>query len=253
MEDKYKDLLRHIQANGVDRADRTGVGSRSAFGLTLDFNVSETLPILTGRKISLDVANTELMWFLNGETNIKRFQEKNIKIWDAWADENGELGPVYGHQLRNFNSQDIDQLTEVVDSIKTNPDSRRHIISLWNPVQLSEMRLPPCYLYFQFFVENDKLNMFVVQRSADMFLGVPYDLLLFTGLLNKVAHLVDLIPNEIKVSFVDAHIYSNQEEAVNQYLNTKTYWQPKYFWNSSVMGLSEIYIFDKIITAPVAI
>jgi thymidylate synthase len=174
------------------------------------------------------VFNTEMLWFLNGETNIQRFKDAGVKIWDAWADEDGELGPVYGHQLRNFSGRGYDQLESVIDSLNNDPDSRRHVISLWNPVQLEYMALPPCYLYFQFFVENGKLNMFVVQRSGDMYLGVPYDIALFTLIMNYVGEKTGLLPNRLSVNIVDAHVYKNQLEAVNKYLDTNILSRPSY-------------------------
>ena len=174
------------------------------------------------------VFNTEMLWFLNGETNIQRFKDAGVKIWDAWAREDGELGPVYGHQLRNFNGNGYDQLDYVINKLKHDPDSRRHVISLWNPVQLEDMALPPCYLYFQFFVENGKLNMFVVQRSGDMYLGVPYDIALFTLIMNYVGEKTGLLPNRLSVNIVDAHVYKNQLEAVNKYLDTNILSRPSY-------------------------
>ena len=174
------------------------------------------------------VFNTEMLWFLNGETNIQRSKDAGVKIWDAWADEDGELGPVYGHQLRNFSGRGYDQLESVIDSLKNDPDSRRHVISLWNPVQLEYMALPPCYLYFQFFVDNGKLNMFVVQRSGDMYLGVPYDIALFTLIMNYVGEKTGLLPNRLSVNIIDAHVYKNQLEAVNKYLDTNILSRPSY-------------------------
>ena len=174
------------------------------------------------------VFNTEMLWFLNGETNIQRFKDAGVKIWDAWAREDGELGPVYGYQLRNFNGNGYDQLDYVINKLKHDPDSRRHVISLWNPVQLEDMALPPCYLYFQFFVENGKLNMFVVQRSGDMYLGVPYDIALFTLIMNYVGEKTGLLPNRLSVNIVDAHVYKNQLEAVNKYLDTNILSRPSY-------------------------
>ena len=173
---QYRDIIQScLSDEAVYREDRTGVGCYSVFNKQIDIEVGNKFPVITGRKMFAKVFNTEMLWFLNGETNIQRFKDAGVKIWDAWADEDGELGPVYGHQLRNFSGRGYDQLESVIDSLKNDPDSRRHVISLWNPVQLEYMALPPCYLYFQFFVENGKLNMFVVQRSGDMYLGVPYD------------------------------------------------------------------------------
>ena len=219
-EKQYKDLLNIILLKGIHRDDRTGVGCKSVFNLRLSLDVSINFPILMSKKMFPNIFNTEFNWFINGETNIKRLNEAKVTIWDDWADEDGELGPVYGHQLKNFNSQNIDQLANVINSIRTEPDSRRHIISLWNPAQLSEMALPPCYLYFQFFVENNKLNMFALQRSGDVFLGIPYDVALFTNILNYIAEKTSLKPYKLDISIIDAHIYNNHLEAVKTYLNT---------------------------------
>jgi thymidylate synthase len=221
-ESQYKDMLGRILREGVHRDDRTGVGCRSAFNLQLNLNVEKYFPVLVGKKMFPNIFNTEFAWFINGETNIKRLQDAKVTIWDEWADENGDLGPVYGHQLRNFNSQGIDQLENLIDGIKNTPDSRRHVVSLWNPAQIAEMALPPCYLYFQFFVEGDKLNMFAVQRSGDAFLGIPYDVALFTNILNYVAVRTNLRPSKLDINIIDAHIYDNHLEAVKTYLNTTT-------------------------------
>jgi thymidylate synthase len=199
------------------------------------------------------VFNTEMLWFLNGETNIQRFKDAGVKIWDAWADEDGELGPVYGHQLRNFSGRGYDQLESVIDSLKNDPDSRRHIISLWNPVQLEYMALPPCYLYFQFFVENGKLNMFVVQRSGDMYLGVPYDIALFTLIMNYIGEKTGLLPNKLSVNIIDAHVYKNQLEAVNKYLDTNILPRPAYRFCTERGARLIDYQSGPHIPAPVAI
>tara|TARA_A100000171_G_scaffold9489_1_gene6945 strand:- start:577 stop:1305 length:729 start_codon:yes stop_codon:yes gene_type:complete len=217
-----------LSNEAVYREDRTGVGCYSVFNKQIDIEVSNKFPVITGRKMFPKVFNTEMLWFLNGETNIQRFKDAGVKIWDAWADEDGELGPVYGHQLRNFSGRGYDQLESVIDSLKNDPDSRRHVISLWNPVQLEYMALPPCYLYFQFFVENGKLNMFVVQRSGDMYLGVPYDIALFTLIMNYIGEKTGLLPNRLSVNIVDAHVYKNQLEAVNKYLDTNILSRPSY-------------------------
>lgn len=253
-EKKYRKLLCKILEKGVYRNDRTGVGSFSLFNLSLKVNIKKYFPVITGRKMFEKTFNTEYEWLRNGETNIKRFKNNNIKIWDSWADENGDLGPVYGHQLRNWNSEGIDQYKNVIKSIIETPDSRRHIINLWNVSQLKDMALPPCYLYFQFFVENGKLNMFVVQRSGDMFLGIPYDMCLFAKLLIDVAQRTGLKPNDMHVTIVDAHIYQNQVEAVLEYLDTKIYDLPEYFVNGGYSNITLVdYKHGPIITAPVAI
>ena len=164
-EAQYHEILQDCLDQGIYRDDRTEIGCYSTFNKSIKVDLTESFPLITGRRMFPKIFKTEFDWFINGETNIKRFQDNGVKIWDAWADKNGDLGPVYGHQMRNFNNQYIDQLESVIDSLKHNPDSRRHIISLWNPAQLSKMALPPCYLYFQFYVDNGYLNMFTLQRS----------------------------------------------------------------------------------------
>jgi thymidylate synthase len=249
---QYKQILRNCLKAGIDRNDRTGIGSRSLFNASLSVNVSKYFPIITGRKMFQKIFDTEFDWFMNGETNIKRFQDAGVKIWDAWADENGDLGPVYGHQMRNFNDQNIDQMRNLIKSLRTDPDSRRHIISLWNPAQQDQMALPPCYLYFQFFVERNKLNMFVVQRSGDLFLGVPYDIALFTKILLYVADETGLKANTLDVQIVDAHIYNNQYEAVLEYLGQRTFELPTYEFGSKSLKLIG-YEHGPVITATVAV
>jgi thymidylate synthase len=252
LEKKYRAILNKALKRGNNRDDRTGVGSKSLFNQSLSWSLNKTFPIITGRKIYEKVFNTEFDWFINGETNIKRFKENNVTIWNEWADENGDLGPVYGHQLRNFNSSDIDQLTNVIRSINDMPDSRRHIVSLWNPEQLKEMALPPCYLYFQFFVEKDKLNMFVVQRSGDLFLGIPYDIALFSKLLLYIANKTNKKANKVNLQIVDAHIYNNQVNAISEYLETDIYKLPKFTYNKEKLNIIN-YKFHKKITCKVAV
>lgn len=252
LEIKYKKILKTAFKKGIYRNDRTGVGSYSLFNQLLSWKVNKKFPIITGRKIYQNVFNTEFDWFINGETNIKRFKKNNVKIWNEWADENGDLGPVYGHQLRNFNSVGIDQLNNVIQSIKNDPDSRRHIISLWNPQQLKDMALPPCYLYFQFFIDKDKLNMFVVQRSGDLFLGIPYDIALFSKLLLYIADETNKVANKIDLQIVDAHIYKNQLKSVKEYLNTECYDMPKFTYINKKLSIID-YKFDKKITCEVAV
>jgi thymidylate synthase len=251
MENKYKKILKKAIEKGYFRNDRTKVGSFSLFNQSLSWNLKNGFPIITGRKIYENIFKTEFNWFINGETNIKRFKDNNVKIWDAWADENGDLGPVYGHQLINFNSDKINQLQDVLKSIKNNPDSRRHVISLWNPVQLNKMSLPPCYLYFQFFVKNNKLNMFVLQRSGDLFLGIPYDVCVFSQLLLYVAEETGLIANKIDLQIVDAHIYKNQVNAIKKYLKTKVYKKPKFTYKNKNLIITR-YKYSEKITCEIA-
>jgi thymidylate synthase len=234
-ENEYKGMLLECKYSGTQRDDRTGVGCISIFSQSLTVDISECFPIITGRKISQKVFDTEFEWFINGETNIKRFQDAKVKIWDAWANEDGDLGPVYGYQMINFNNQSINQLEAVIHSLKTNPDSRRHIISLWNPAQLSEMALPPCYLYFQFFVDGDNLNMFVLQRSGDLFLGIPYDMALFSKLLLYIAEETGYKAKTLDVKIIDAHIYTNQLDAINRYIKEQIYPSPEYKYSKSII------------------
>ena len=251
-EEQYRRLLWECFVNSTHRNDRTGVGCYSTFNAKLKINVSKYFPVITGRKMFQKTFDTEFEWFMNGETNIQRFRDAGVKIWDAWADDNGDLGPVYGHQMRNFNNQNIDQMQMLIKNLIEDPDSRRHIISLWNPAQLDEMRLPPCYLYFQFFVDNGKLNMFVVQRSGDLFLGIPYDIALFTKILLYVSEKVNLKANWLEVSIVDAHIYNNQHEAIHKYLLEDTFDTPEYIYKNGALSLIN-YNHGPVITAKVAI
>jgi thymidylate synthase len=251
-ESEYRLLLRKCLNHGVHRKDRTGVGCSSIFNASLKIDVSKHFPLLTGRKMSQKIFNTEFEWFMNGETNIKRFKDAGVKIWDDWADANGDLGPVYGHQMRNFNDQNIDQMQILIKNLIADPDSRRHIISLWNPAQLDDMALPPCYLYFQFFVDNGKLNMFVVQRSGDMFLGIPYDVALFTKILLYVSWKTGLKANLLDIQIVDAHVYSNQLLAIHGYLAEKNFELPKYVYENGALTLLN-YVHGPVITAKVAI
>jgi thymidylate synthase len=252
IEKQYKKILYKAITEGQFRDDRTGVGSYSLFNQQLSWNLKNGFPMMTGRKIYQKVFNTEFDWFINGETNIQRFKDNNVKIWDSWANSEGDLGPVYGHQLRNFNSNGIDQLKSLLKSLKTSPDSRRHIITLWNPQQLKDMALPPCYLYFQFFVQGTKLNMFVVQRSGDLFLGIPYDIALFSKLLLYVADETNLKANKINLQIVDAHVYKNQLSVIKEYLKTKRYNLPKFTYKNKQLEIID-YQYDKKITCEVAV
>ena len=249
---QYKKLLKEALANGVERNDRTGIGCYSIFSKNLRVDLSETFPLITGRKMFEKTFKTEFEWFINGETNIKRLQDAGVKIWDAWADENGDLGPVYGYQLRNFNGAGWDQLKAVITSLKSDPDSRRHVISLWNPLQLNQMRLPPCYLYFQFFVEKDKLNLFALQRSGDLLLGIPYDVALFSTLLLYVSDEVGLKPGLMDLQIIDAHVYSNQVEAVEYYLNLPIYDLPTYSYLGGELEINN-YVHGPVVKAQVAV
>lgn len=249
---KYRKILKECLKKGNFRNDRTGIGSYSIFDKNIVINISKYFPILTGRKIFLKIFETEFDWFINGETNIKRFQDLNIHIWDAWANKNGNLGPVYGFQMLNFNNNNINQLDKIIDSIKNNPDSRRHIITLWNPLQIDQMALPPCYHNFQFYVQNNKLNLAVTQRSGDLFLGIPYDICLFSKFLLYVSNKCGLKANIISLRIVDAHIYKNHIDSINEYLLQPILQLPKYEFVNNKINLFN-YNYSKIITAPVAI
>ena len=254
----YRDLLKKILQVGTTREDRTGIGSKSIFNQDLKWDLSTgKFPLITARRMYPKVFKTEFDWFINGETNIKRFQDNNVTIWDAWADDNGDLGPVYGHQMLNFNDQGVDQLKRLIYALKTDPDSRRHIISLWNPAQIHQMALPPCYLYFQFFVEHDhqgmkKLNMFVVQRSGDVFLGIPYDMALFSQMLLYVATEAGMIAQQVHMNIIDAHIYDNQVNAVHKYLAQVPTTPPDYTYLDKELKVLN-YQPGPRITCPVAV
>lgn len=251
-EKKYKKIIQEIINKGIYRNDRTGVGCYSVFNKSLEINVSKYFPILTGRKMFEKTFKTEFEWFINGETNIKRLQDAGVKIWDNWADENGDLGPVYGHQLINFNSNGYNQLEGLINSIKNNPNSRRHIVSLWNPLQLNEMKLPPCYLYFQFFVENNKLNMFVLQRSGDLIAGIPYDVALFTLFLLYISEKTGYKANKLNLNIIDAHIYKNQLEVADEYLKRNILDLPTYKYKNEQLNIIN-YNCDSFIKIPIAI
>ena len=212
---QYLDLLRDVLENGAEKSDRTGTGTRSVFGRQLRFDLSEGFPMLTTKKLHQKSIVGELIWFLRGDTNVHWLQERGIKIWDEWADENGDLGPVYGHQWRSWPTPDggsIDQIAKVIDSIKNNPDSRRHIVSAWNVAEVDDMALPPCHTMFQFYVADGKLSCQLYQRSADVFLGVPFNIASYALLTMIIAQLTGLEPGEFVHTFGDAHLYSNHIE-----------------------------------------
>ncbi len=214
---QYISLLKYIMDNGVTKDDRTGTGTKSVFGYQMRFDLSEGFPLLTTKKVHLRSIIHELLWFIKGDTNIAYLQENGVTIWDEWADENGDLGPVYGHQWRSWAAPDgksIDQLSEVIESIKNNPDSRRHIISAWNPGEIGKMALPPCHALFQFYVADGKLSCQLYQRSADVFLGVPFNIASYALLTMMIAQVCRLQPGEFVHTLGDAHIYSNHFEQV---------------------------------------
>ena len=211
----YQDLMRHVLANGTDKADRTGTGTRSVFGYQMRFDLSEGFPLLTTKKLHLRSIIHELLWFLRGDTNIQYLKDNNVSIWDEWADEEGNLGPVYGYQWRSWPAPDgrhIDQIANVVAQIKQNPDSRRLMVSAWNPALVDEMALPPCHALFQFYVADGRLSCQLYQRSADIFLGVPFNIASYALLTMMVAQVCGLQPGEFIHTFGDAHLYRNHFE-----------------------------------------
>jgi thymidylate synthase len=220
-ETQYLDLLRDILANGVAREDRTGTGTIGVFGRQIRFDLSQGFPLLTTKKVHFKSVLIELLWFLKGDTNIKYLKDHGVKIWDEWADENGDLGPVYGKQWRSWAAPDdriIDQMAALVENLKVNPYSRRHVISAWNPAEVEDMALPPCHCLFQFFVADGKLSCQLYQRSADVFLGVPFNIASYALLTHMVAQAVGLEVGDFVHSFGDVHIYSNHMEQVKTQL-----------------------------------
>ena len=229
---QYLDLIRHIKANGVTKTDRTGTGTQSVFGYQMRFDLSKGFPMVTTKKLHLKSIIHELLWFLKGETNIAYLQENGVRIWNEWADKEGNLGPVYGHQWRNWNSEGLDQIKEVIHTIKTNPDSRRMLVSAWNPSVLpdtsmsfaenvanNKAALPPCHAFFQFYVANGKLSCQLYQRSADVFLGVPFNIASYALLTLMMAQVCDLEAGDFVHTFGDAHIYSNHKEQIELQLS----------------------------------
>ena len=218
----YLELLRHIKENGTDKTDRTGTGTRSVFGYQMRFDLSQGFPLVTTKKLHLKSIIYELLWFLKGDTNIKYLKDNGVSIWDEWADENGDLGPVYGAQWRSWqgaNGKTIDQITEVIDQIKKNPDSRRLIVSAWNVAEIPNMALAPCHAMFQFYVVEGKLSLQLYQRSADVFLGVPFNIASYALLLMMVAQICDLEVGEFVHTFGDVHIYNNHFEQLEKQLS----------------------------------
>jgi thymidylate synthase len=212
---QYHDLLSHILNNGAVKNDRTGTGTKSVFGYQMRFNLEEGFPLVTTKKLHLRSIIVELLWFLRGDTNIKFLKDNNVSIWDEWADENGDLGPVYGHQWRSWPAHDgttIDQISNLISQIRNNPNSRRLIVSAWNVADVDQMALPPCHAFFQFYVNNGKLSCQLYQRSADTFLGVPFNIASYALLTMMIAQVCDLMPGEFIHTLGDAHLYLNHIE-----------------------------------------
>ena len=242
---QYLDLLRDIMENGQDADNRTGVWARKVFGRQMRFDLTKGFPLVTTKKTHLRSIIHELIWLLSGNTNIKYLHDNNVTIWDEWADENGDLGPVYGHQWRNFNSQGVDQIKDVIERIKKNPQDRRLIVSAWNPVQINDMALPPCHCFFQFDVTPDgKLNCMLYQRSCDMFLGVPFNIASYSLLTMMVAQVCGLKLGEFVHTLGNAHIYSNHFEQVKLQLTREPYPLPQMKINPEIKNIDDFKFED---------
>lgn len=247
---QYHDLIKHVLEHGHEKGDRTGTGTLSVFGYQMRFDLSEGFPMVTTKKLHLKSIIYELLWFLNGDTNIEYLQENGVRIWNEWADEAGNLGPVYGHQWRNWNSEEIDQIKEVIHTLKNNPDSRRMLVSAWNPsvmpntsqsfsenVAQGKAALPPCHAFFQFYVANGKLSCQLYQRSADIFLGVPFNIASYALLTMMVAQVCGYQPGDFIHTFGDAHIYSNHREQIDLQLSREPRPLPKMLINPNVTDI----------------
>ncbi len=236
---QYLNLLQHVLENGIKKEDRTGTGTISTFGYQMRFDLSQGFPLLTTKKIHLPSVIHELLWFIKGDTNIKYLQENRVRIWNEWADENGELGRIYGYQWRSWTAENrnIDQLKEVIENIKNKPNSRRHIVSAWNVGDLDKMNLPPCHILYQFYVADGKLSCQLYQRSADIFLGVPFNIASYSLLLMMMAQVTGLQAGEFIHTLGDAHIYLNHLEQVNLQLSRETRPLPKMKLNPDVKSL----------------
>jgi len=237
---QYLDLLADVVKNGTVRDDRTGTGTIGVFGRQMRFDLDSGFPVLTTKKLHVRSIIIELLWFLTGDTNIKYLTENGVRIWDKWADDDGELGPVYGEQWRKWVSSDgrvIDQITEVIEQIKTNPNSRRHIVTAWNPGVLDKMALPPCHCLFQFFVADGRLSCQLYQRSADIFLGVPFNIASYALLTMMMAQVTGLEPGEFIISFGDLHLYLNHQEQAKIQLTRTPGVVPKMKLNSNITDI----------------
>jgi len=254
---QYLDLVQHVLENGNQKGDRTGTGTKSVFGYQMRFDLAEGFPMVTTKKLHLKSIIHELLWFLKGDTNIKYLQENGVKIWDAWADENGNLGPVYGHQWRNWNSEEIDQIDELIKELKTNPNSRRMLVSAWNPSVLpdnsksfsenvanNKAALPPCHAFFQFYVSDGKLSCQLYQRSADIFLGVPFNIASYALLTMMIAQVCGLEAGEFIHTFGDAHIYNNHFEQLELQLSRKPKPLPKMTLNPAIKNIFDFTFED---------
>ncbi len=262
---QYHQLLQHILEHGADKSDRTGTGTYSVFGYQMRFDLSEGFPLLTTKKLHTRSIFHELLWFLKGETNIKYLKDNNVSIWDEWADENGNLGPVYGKQWRSWETTDgrtIDQISQVIEQIKTNPDSRRLLVIAFNPGDISKMALPPCHAFFQFYVANGKLSCQLYQRSADVFLGVPFNIASYALLVHMVAQVCNLQPGEFIHTLGDAHLYKNHIEQTKLQLTRTPKKLPQLKLNPEVKNIFDFkyediqivdYVADPAIKAEVSV
>ena len=239
---QYLDLIKHVMEHGVDKEDRTGTGTRSVFGYQLRCDLADGFPLLTTKKVHLKSIIYELLWFLHGDTNVRWLQEHGVRIWNEWADENGDLGPVYGSQWRAWpdgNGGTIDQIAQVIDQIKNSPDSRRIMVSAWNVAEVPTMKLPPCHSLFQFYVAQGKLSLQLYQRSAALFLGVPFNIASYALLLMMVAHVTGLEPGEFIHTFGDAHIYRNHFDQINEQLSREPRPLPRMVLNPHVKSIDD--------------
>jgi thymidylate synthase len=254
---QYLDLVQHVMDNGYQKGDRTGTGTKSVFGYQMRFDLSEGFPMVTTKKLHFKSIVYELLWFLKGDTNIKYLQENGVKIWDAWADTNGDLGPVYGHQWRNWNNEEIDQISDLIRELKTNPNSRRMLVSAWNPSVLpntstsfeenvanNKAALPPCHAFFQFYVADGKLSCQLYQRSADIFLGVPFNIASYALLTMMIAQVCNLGLGDFIHTFGDAHIYNNHIEQLQLQLSREPKLLPKMILNPSIKDIFEFNFDD---------
>lgn len=244
---QYLDLMRHVRDNGVTKEDRTGTGTRSVFGYQMRFNLADGFPLVTTKKCHLRSIIHELLWFLQGDTNIKYLKDNGVRIWDEWADENGDLGHVYGYQWRSWPTPDgrhIDQISQVIDQIKNNPDSRRLIVSAWNVGEIEEMALPPCHAFFQFYVADGKLSCQLYQRSADIFLGVPFNIASYALLTMMVAQVCNLGLGDFVHTLGDAHLYSNHMEQTDLQLSREPFPLPTMKINPAVDNIFDFKFED---------
>ena len=247
---QYHDLMRHVLATGAKKEDRTGTGTVSVFGYQMRYNLAEGFPLVTTKKCHTKSIIHELLWFLKGDTNIKYLKDNGVRIWDEWADAEGNLGPVYGYQWRNWptpNGKHIDQITQVIDMIKNNPDSRRLIVSAWNVSDINQMKLPPCHAFFQFYVADGKLSCQLYQRSADIFLGVPFNIASYALLTMMVAQVCDLQLGDFVHTLGDAHLYSNHIEQANLQLSRELRALPTMKINPNVKSIFDFTIDDFVL------